>query len=340
MRLRRYSGIVIVALTLFITYVHYASIGEGHALHNIYRELYYIPVLLGALAYGLLGALLSYLLVFVLYLPYVIMTWPGSLLNETNRLLPLLLQGLFAIIAGYLVDRERKQQEQLEKEQYLSAIGRVAAVIAHDLKNPLFAILGFAERIKEGKGKAEAEAQVIINSATQMEKIVHDVLDFARPTRWELKQEDMRNIITHACDSCRIKAEQKGVVLSIDLPSVPLNKGIDSFHMERALMNLITNAIEASGKEQRVSIALEAGGSSLRIRILDQGPGMEKETLENLFVPFYTKKRDGTGLGMSIAKKVVEGHGGKIRVNSMRGEGTAMTIELPYDGKRSDRVKA
>lgn len=335
MRMRRYSGIVIVALTLFITYLHYSSIGEGHTLHSIYRELYYIPVLLGALAYGLTGALLSYLLVFVLYLPYVIVTWPGSLLNETNRLLPLLLQGLFAGIAGYLVDRERRHQEQLEKEQYLSAIGRAATVIAHDLKNPLFAISGFAERIKEGKGKTEAAAQVIINSAAQMEKIVHDVLDFAKPAQLELKKEDMRDIVRHACDSCRIKAEQKGVALSIDLPSGPVNKDIDSFHMERALMNLITNAIEASGREQRVSITLEADGGILLIRILDQGPGMEKEAFDNLFVPFYTKKRNGTGLGMSIAKKVIEGHSGKIRINSTRGEGTEVTIELPYEGQRS-----
>lgn len=165
---------------------------------------------------------------------------------------------------------------------------------------------------------------------------MNDVLDFARPARLELKKEDMRDIIRHACDSCRIKAEQKGVVLSIDLSSDPVNKGIDSFHMERALMNLITNAIEASGREQRVSITLAADGSILMIRILDDGPGMEKETLENLFVPFYTKKRGGTGLGMSIAKKVIEGHAGKIRVNSTRGEGTVVTIELPYEEKRSE----
>ncbi len=337
MRLRSYTGIVIVGLTLFITYVHYSSIGEGHTLHNIYRELYYIPVLLGALSYGLRGALLSYLLVFVLYLPYVITTWPGSFLHETNRLLPLLLQGLFASIAGYLVDRERRQQEQLEKEQYLSAIGRAATVIAHDLKNPLFAILGFAERIKEGKGKTTAAAQVIINSAAQMEKIVHDVLDFARPAQLELKKEDMRDIIRHASDSCMTKAEQKGVILSIALPSDPVNNELDRFHMERALMNLITNAIEASGKEQRVSITLKVENRMLTIRIMDQGPGMEKETLENLFVPFYTKKREGTGLGMSIAKKIIEGHAGKILINSTLGEGTVVTITMPSEGNRPKR---
>jgi two-component system, NtrC family, sensor histidine kinase HydH len=137
-------AIAAAVITLFITYLHYSSVGAGHELHNIYRELYYIPVFLGALAYGLKGAALSYLLLFALYLPYVIMTWPGTLLNETNRLLPLLLQGLFAFIAGYLVDREKTQRTQVEKNRHLVEIGRIATVIVHDLKNPLIAIFGFA----------------------------------------------------------------------------------------------------------------------------------------------------------------------------------------------------
>lgn len=102
------------------------------------------------------------------------------------------------------------------------------------------------------------------------------------------------------------------------------------------MANLITNAIEASGREQRVSITLETDKDFLLIRILDKGPGMEKETIENMFVPFYTKKQGGTGLGISVAKKVNEGHAGTIRVNSRPGEGTAVKIELPYDGKRPE----
>ncbi len=113
-------AITIVVFTLFITYLHYSSIGAGHAIHNIYRELYYIPVLLGALAYGLKGAALSYFLVFGLYLPYVLMNFSGPLFIEVNRLLPLLLQGLFAFIAGYLVNREKTQRMQLEKNRYLA----------------------------------------------------------------------------------------------------------------------------------------------------------------------------------------------------------------------------
>ena len=333
--MRRYSAAFNVVLIVVITYVHYSSIGEGHTLHSIYRELYYIPVFLSALAYGLRGALLSYLLVFILYLPYVIMTWPGALLYETNQLLPLLLQGLFAVMAGYLVDRDRKQRYQLERDRYLADIGRITTVIVHDLKNPLIAIGGFARRIQEGKGKTGTSVQVILDSVEQMQKTVTSVLDFSRQLQLDLREADLRDIVRQAVESCRMKAEQREVTLSVDLPSVPVYKNIDSFHLERALVNLITNAVEASGKDQKVSIVMVMGNARIAVKIADTGPGMDKNVLENIFVPFYTKKRDGTGLGMPIAKKIIEGHEGKILVNSKPGQGTEVVIELPCSLKKT-----
>jgi two-component system sensor histidine kinase HydH len=333
MIVRKFTAIFIVVLILFITYLHYSSAPAVQTLHNIYRELYYLPVLLGALAYGLAGALLSYSLVFILYLPYVIMTWPGSILSETNRLLPLLMQCLFAFIAGYLVDRERQQRIRSERDRYLADIGRIATVIVHDLKNPLIAISGFAKRMKDGKGNTDKALEVIIDSAAQMEKTVVSVLDFARPLSLELKRMDIRENVKRAGDVCRIKAEQKNVVLSLDLPQEPVKRSIDSFHFERALVNLIANAIEASGGGQRVSVIMTAHKKKVTITITDNGPGMDAETLESAFIPFYTKKRGGTGLGVPIAKKIIEGHQGNIRIDSKKGEGTVVMVELPYDAK-------
>ncbi len=326
---KKVSAIPIVVMILFISYLHYASIGEGHALHNIYRELFYIPVFLGALAYGLRGAALFYLLVFVLYFPYVLMTWPGAILNETNRLLPLLLQGTFAFVAGYLVDREKKHRAQLEKNRYLTEIGRISTVIVHDLKNPLVAILGFAERLKEGKGKVDTAAQAIINSAEKMQKIVSDVLDFAAPIRLDTKEEDIRNIVANGVAACRMKAEQRNVTLSTNLPSHPVIRSVDSFHLERALMNFIANAIEASSEGQSVTVHVALAHGCACIRIRDQGSGMDRKTVENIFLPFFTSKKGGTGLGMPIAKRIIDGQQGKIHVTSKSGQGTEVAIELP-----------
>lgn len=160
------------------------------------------------------------------------------------------------------------------------------------------------------------------------------VLDFSRPLQLDIRQIDLRDIVKHAEESCRIKAEQREVILSVDLPFVPIYASIDSFHLERALVNLITNAIEASVKDQKVSTRLEVVNTMAAIIIADKGSGMEKKIKENIFVPFYTKKRGGTGLGMPIAKKIIEGHRGKIHINSQLGQGTEVVVELPVAQKR------
>jgi signal transduction histidine kinase len=128
-----------------------------------------------------------------------------------------------------------------------------------------------------------------------------------------------------------MKAEQKDVILSLDLPPHPVDTSIDGFHFERALENLVMNAIEASGRNQSVSIIMADLKNMMIIKISDNGPGMDAETIANAFVPFYTKKNGGTGLGMPIAKKIIEGHKGTIRIDSKAGQGTSITIELPFD---------
>ena len=123
--------------------------------------------------------------------------------------------------------------------------------------------------------------------------------------------------------------------LLTSVPASPVYVELDGFHMERALINLLSNAIEASGRGQEVKVGTAPGKDTLAITIVDQGPGMDRETIENVFTPFYTKKKEGTGLGMPIAKKVVDAHKGKIYVFSKPGEGTEVRIKLPYKAGKS-----
>jgi two-component system sensor histidine kinase HydH len=163
-----------------------------------------------------------------------------------------------------------------------------------------------------------------------MQKIVHDVLDFSKPLQLKLKEEDIKNVINRACEICKTKAEGQEVTISTNLPVESVNIAVDSFHLERAIANLITNAIEASQKGQNIIVDVILEKYYLAIRIKDEGSGMDKETLENIFIPFYSKKSGGTGLGMPIAKKIIEGHQGKIYVDSKPGRGTEITMRLPY----------
>jgi signal transduction histidine kinase len=124
--------------------------------------------------------------------------------------------------------------------------------------------------------------------------------------------------------------EEKGVALSLDLPAEPVPVVMDGFQMQRALVNLVNNAIEASGTGQNVLLTAADEKNHLAVRIRDHGSGMSKEALEKIFTPFYTTKKGGTGLGMPVAKKIIEAHKGKIRIESKQGAGTEVIVVLPY----------
>ncbi len=325
---RKHYVIFIIVFPLLVTYLHF-SIFKDQSPHIVLEELYYIPLGLGSLFFGLRGALLIYLYVSALYLPYFSGNWTATYLSLIDRLLHLLFSGMFTFLTGFLVDCDKELQKQSERDRLLASIGKVSTTIVHDLKNSLITILGFAKHIREGKGNPNVAIQAIIESAQNMERIVYDVLDFTKPIRFELKEEDMRSVLNRACNSCTVKTEREGVTLSLDIPAEPVNIAIDSFQMQRALINIIDNAIEASGTGQNVIIGMTYGKNYMVIKIKDRGAGMDKETLENIFMPFYSKKSEGTGLGMYIAKRIIEEQGGKIRIKSKTGWGTEVILSLP-----------
>jgi len=323
----KYFILIIAAFSLLITSLH-ILVFEQQAPYVVLEELYYIPLLFGAIMFDIKGAIFAYLIVSVSYLPFFFGGWTTGVLGIFDRVLHLLFSGIFTFLAGFFVERLKRQQKEMERNRYLSNLGQVAATIVHDLKNPLITVLGFARRIQEGKGNTNTAAGAITESAENMQRIVNDVLDFAKPIQLKLKDDDTRNVIRQAVEACKAKAGEKGVALSVDLPDIPVTLATDSFYIQRALVNLISNAIEASDKGQEVEISTVTSKRGVVITIKDHGSGMDRETIENIFIPFYTKKRGGSGLGMAIAKKIIEGHRGKIRIESKPQRGTEIIIEL------------
>jgi len=326
---RRKSFLIFIAFfTLVITALHLSFFRK--ASHSIVlEELYYIPLFLGAVIFGLKGGLLIYFCVSVLYIPYFFGEWSLTLLGLVDRLFHLLFTGLFTFFAALFVEREKRHRQQLEKEMYFAGIGQAAMTIAHDLKNPLIVILAFARRIKEGHTSIDSAIRPIIESAENMQKIVDGVMDFGRPLRLTLKKEDIRNVVRRALQSCQEKAREKEISFSVDVPPDPVYVEIDSLNLARALANLILNSIEASSKEQKIVISVAAKKNHIEATVKDFGSGMDKETLDNIFAPFYSKKESGTGLGMPIVKKIIDGHKGRILIASQPGLGTEVTITLP-----------
>ena len=327
--IKRLTALFIVVSMLVIMYLHVSTARDRHGLQSMYMELHYIPLLAGAAVFGLRGALFTVLFVSGLYVAYFFAGWAGSFLFLTESSVHLLLSSVSACLVGFLVDRQRKHQRQTERERYLAGLGQATATIVHDLRNPLVTISSVARRMEGDKEDAKTGAKAISDSVQKMQRVISGALDFSRPLRLTPQPTDMRNLVEHVCEACHPKAEQGGVNLVLDLAADPVMGEVDAFYMERALINLVENAVEASATGQDVVISVSTQKSGFAIRIRDRGEGMDRETLQNMFIPFYSRKSMGTGLGMAVAKKVIEEHGGRVAVRSRSGSGTKITITLP-----------
>ena len=329
---RRNVNILIIATTsAVVTYLNYVTM-QGTTTGVVLDELYYLPLLLGVVWFGLKGGIFVYLLVSASYIPFLFDALGTTFLHMVDKVMHFIATAAFVLVAGLIAERERKRQERVEQERYFAGIGQASTVIVHDLKNPLISIQGFAQRILQGRGDAEQAARVILDSAETMQRIVNDVLEFARPSRLNLCECDVRQCIRGACEACLIKADEKGVTLAEQLPPKPVMREVDCYMLQRALVNLLDNAVDASPPGESVTVTATVEQKCLIVGIRDQGAGMDQETLDNLFTLTYTTKTEGTGFGVPIAKKIIEAHGGTIRIASRKGSGTEVIIDLPEPG--------
>lgn len=333
---KQYISAFIAFSVVSISVFHFITLPGEHNLHNLLSELYYIPIFLSALLFGLRGAVLTYLFISVFYLPYVYISWTGTFSSEINKFLHIILQGILSLMAGLLMNRFKKQREQVEEQQYLAGLGRASASIAHDLKNPLITIQGYTRRMLDKKGDQDNALDIIASSADTMHKIIHDVLDFSRPLQLNLQKENVCGMVDRAAQACMEKAYRSNVTLSISGTDMPAFFVADGYLIERVLSNLIANSIEASESGSSVTVTVIPGHNTLQIKIKDQGVGMDRKALKYIFIPFYTRKKGGTGLGMAIAKKIIAEHKGTIFIKSEAGSGTEVTVELPRQEKRKE----
>jgi len=172
----------------------------------------------------------------------------------------------------------------------------------------------------------------IDGEVARLNRIVNDVLDFARPIRFELAPADVNSLCRESATAAQAgPGAQVDVALDV---SVPLIK-TDAERLRIALVNLIVNARDAAESESaRVSLSTLFDGNRVAVVVADNGPGIDRADLPRIFDPYFTTKRGGTGLGLPIAKNIVEGLGGTIAVNSAPARGTEIRIELPLDATR------
>jgi len=345
--------IALVVTIAAVSALHYATDPSRVILHAAYQRFYYVPIILAAYWYGTAGGLLAAVLSAVAYAPHIHGVWahnpPYTVSQYAEIVVFLLLGGSVGLISSYQCrltrryrdaaaslaeanEELRASQEHLRRAERLSALGEIAAGLAHEIRNPLAGVKGAIEIIasRATPGTPEAEfAAIASKEIGRLDTLVSEFLAYARPRPPELRETQLDALVSHVAALLRPEAERAGVTVDVerrsDLPAVR----VDPEQLEQVIFNVTLNAIQASLPGGRVTIQERREGDEAVVEIADHGPGIAAEHLDRVFEPFFTTKERGTGLGLAISQRIVAAHHGALEVRAARPSGTIVRIRLP-----------
>jgi PAS domain S-box-containing protein len=230
-----------------------------------------------------------------------------------------------------LLDRHLTHMEKL------SAIGELAAGLAHEIKNPLAGIKGAIEIIRDGLPPEHAHSRIlgeVLSEVSRIDRSVVNLLSYSKPRKPEFHKLNLVNLIENVISFLKKVADSKNIRLHLAVPSeIPHVTG-DENELKQLFMNFILNSLEAIQEKGNVWIKIKSPfDSKVNIEVADDGPGIPPEQLGKIFQPFFTSKKNGTGLGLATCKRIVSNHGGLIQVQSKPGKGTRFIIDLALNSR-------
>jgi signal transduction histidine kinase len=251
------------------------------------------------------------------------------------------------VIGASMFFKDLTRVEQLEERERLrdrlAAVGEMAAVIAHEVKNPLAGIevmAGLLRRKMPDAPDAQVVLSDIINEAKMANAIVQEVLDFVRPIRLQVEHTQVADAVQGAIQLADTKARRGTVAVNVTLSDGLPQIRADQHQLTQVFTNLLMNAYEAMGGKGHVTISAERirledggdGSDAVLVQFADDGPGIPQDVAEKVFDPFFTTKAQGSGLGLAIVRKIVDAHDGRIDLRTAPGQGTTMRVTLPVTG--------
>jgi signal transduction histidine kinase len=351
---------------LVITALHYRT-GAHHAWgHDILRRLYYLPILFAAFEGGLRGGVTLSVFASLVYLPHaftsLLVQDPADALEKG---LEIVLYNIVAVVAGLLVDRERRERRQQERlaarlgealaEQRrieaqliragkLGALGELTAGIAHEIKNPLHALKGTAEILRDAVPDNVPERRMLELHIAEIDRLGQTAdrfLSFARPIPADRRPVDPRSVIDRVVSLVSTQARKEGVETVVagngpgNLPRVTGDPGL----LTQLLLNIALNGVQAMAPEGGGTLTFslgterQGGKEHVRMSVANTGPPIPEGDLERIFDPFHTTKDGGTGLGLSICSRIADQHEGALTVRNLPGDrGVEFSLSLPAAG--------
>jgi two-component system sensor histidine kinase HydH len=246
---------------------------------------------------------------------------------------------LLATTFNTMTDSIARFQRDAAQRERLSSLGRLSTIVAHEIRNPLMIIKASLRSLRREDAGDSVRAAVrdIDEEITRLNRIVTEVLDFARPIRFDLDETDVNALVEDAVRAGSATAPHIPVALEL-APALPAAM-TDAGRLRQALVNIVGNAVQALDAGPPTappSLRVQTAALDARrvlILVSDKGAGIAPEDLPRIFDPFFTTRRTGTGIGLAISRNIIEGLGGRITVASTRGRGTDVRIELPFDSR-------
>ena len=343
-KLRRRWKILPTWIKVVSVLVLLAIISAGHLyigqfrpdLTPLVKRLYFLPLFMASLLFGLKGGLACAAVVSLNFLPELFPRTPRPSLY-LGAWLEIGLYFLTGAITGMLVNRERRETRRLQRAEHLALVGQAAAAVAHEIKNPLVAIGGFAQRLyrdMDPDHPHRREVAIIVEQAGHMESLLREMLDYTRPLELNLEPQEVHHLVEDVVMLASVQARDHGVRLASQVPGEEITLLADGRRLKQVLLNLVKNAVQASSSGGEVTISAWTEGGETVLEVSDRGCGIASEDLERIYFPFYTTKRQGTGLGLAISLKNIQAHGGSLEVDSAPDRGSTFRVRLPNRGPK------
>ncbi len=331
----------------------YLLVGYTHTIFSPYYPIFLIPVVSAATLFELPAVILVTLIACLLYCSFLLpifIDWSTFQMPQGYADTLAARLSFYAIIPFLVYQQAKAKRDEmartaesnrhlrlteasLRRSERLAALGQLTAGLAHELRNPLGRIMASAEMLSKDTMKSRPEvmaemAGYIGTEVDRMSGLISSFLDFARPLQIRPVMSALRPVVDDVVRQQSERAAERSVRLSVEMPEKPVTFAFDPDLLRVGLSNLVQNAIQASPPGSQVEIRADAGVELIQLFVSDHGEGIQPGHLENIFNPFFTTKPGGVGLGLAIVSKIVDEHGGRIRVYSQPGKGT--TFELTF----------